>query len=274
MPDLWVSRRTPSDEGVLPPDDYVLMLVESGGFAVSDGERTHVRVSPGEGILLQPSVGYVVLSEPDSSALSIGFSRVLFSRYCLPAVEGCPLLNSFFIWDKGKQPTPYLLFQQLDAAELRDAETMLSEFETKAPYYETLLICRLTGLLLQLGRMSWMTAPVTERPGSQLIQQILAYMVSHVRTVTLASLAKQFNYHPNSISAMLKKNTGKSFRLLLRQIRMSRAAELLREGSRTTQQVAEECGYTNMSHFYSIFSNQYGLTPGEYVKVLQTGKEP
>ena len=50
----------------------------------------------------------------------------------------------------------------------------------------------------------------------------------------------------------------------LRQIRMERAAELLRTGQCNVTEAALEVGYSSLSHFSSTFQGTFGCCPGLY----------
>jgi AraC-like DNA-binding protein len=50
----------------------------------------------------------------------------------------------------------------------------------------------------------------------------------------------------------------------LRQLRLERAAELLRAGEHNVTEVALEVGYSSLSHFSQAFHAAFGCCPGLY----------
>ena len=50
----------------------------------------------------------------------------------------------------------------------------------------------------------------------------------------------------------------------LRQLRMERAAELLRSGKFNVTEAALEVGYSSLSHFSQAFHETFGCCPGLY----------
>jgi AraC family transcriptional regulator len=62
---------------------------------------------------------------------------------------------------------------------------------------------------------------------------------------------------------LFHREVGTSFRRRLREARISRAAQLLRDYSRPIKQIAGECGYNDISNFYRDFRSVYGATPRE-----------
>lgn len=55
-------------------------------------------------------------------------------------------------------------------------------------------------------------------------------------------------------------------RQYLIDLRLSKAKELLAEGSLKVSAVAESCGFTNQYHFCRIFKDRVGVTPSEYAR--------
>ncbi len=100
---------------------------------------------------------------------------------------------------------------------------------------------------------------------SERLEQVLAFMSQHCSDATLASVAAHFNFHPNTVSGLIKRETGKSFGETLREIRMERALTLLDAREIPVAQVARLCGYENPSNFYRVFKETFGMTPRVYM---------
>lgn len=65
------------------------------------------------------------------------------------------------------------------------------------------------------------------RPKS-ISEQIMDYMDNHSDVVTLKDISRHFSYHPNYISTVLRKETGRKFTEILLEKRMGRASLLLK----------------------------------------------
>lgn len=116
---------------------------------------------------------------------------------------------------------------------------------------------------------------------SERLEKVLAYMSQHCADATLVSVAAHFNFHPNTVSGMIKRETGKSFGDTLREIRMQRALGLLEARTLSIAQIAQLCGYENPSNFYRVFKDSFGMTPRAYMarrdanqRVFAEGEEP
>jgi len=84
------------------------------------------------------------------------------------------------------------------------------------------------------------------------------------RTPSLDDLARQAGCSSFYLSRTFSKETGQSIPQYLRQLRLERAAELLRTGRYNVTEVALEVGYNSLSHFSQAFHQKFGCCPGLY----------
>ena len=60
---------------------------------------------------------------------------------------------------------------------------------------------------------------------------------------------------------LFHREVGTTFRTHLRDERMCRALQLLKQHSRSIKQIASDCGYTDLSNFYRDFKKVHASTP-------------
>lgn len=96
-----------------------------------------------------------------------------------------------------------------------------------------------------------------------LVTGMLGYIDREFAACSLEGMAAEFGLSPNYATALLKRHVGKTFRQLVQERRLVRAAELLRGGA-TAGAAAHAVGYENMSFFYRKFHDKYGCTPAAY----------
>jgi AraC-like DNA-binding protein len=66
------------------------------------------------------------------------------------------------------------------------------------------------------------------------------------------------------LSRIFSAQTGKTITQFLRQLRMDKAAELLKAGDHNVTEAALEVGYNSLSHFSAAFHETFGCCPGLY----------
>jgi AraC family transcriptional regulator len=85
-----------------------------------------------------------------------------------------------------------------------------------------------------------------------------------VNAPSLEVIAREVGCSPFYLSRTFSKETGGTIPQYLRQLRMDRAAELLRTGRFNVTEVALEVGYNSLSHFSQSFHQTFGCCPGLY----------
>jgi AraC-like DNA-binding protein len=81
---------------------------------------------------------------------------------------------------------------------------------------------------------------------------------------SLDELARMVSCSPFYLSRQFAQAGGMTMQQFLRQIRMERAAELLRTGKCNVTEAAFEVGYNSLSHFSTTFHETFGCCPGLY----------
>lgn len=88
---------------------------------------------------------------------------------------------------------------------------------------------------------------------------------NYMRDVSLEEVAEHLDLHPNYVCSLLKREIGMTFVRYLHQVRIERAKELLASRSAVPlEQVARQVGYENPRHFYKVFKQYVGQTPGSF----------
>ena len=84
------------------------------------------------------------------------------------------------------------------------------------------------------------------------------------KTPPLEELAREVGCSSFYLSRTFGKETGQTIPQYLRQLRLERAAELLKTGNYNVTEAAIEVGYNSLSHFSHAFHQAYGCCPGLY----------
>lgn len=102
-------------------------------------------------------------------------------------------------------------------------------------------------------------------PGN--VKMILEWLsVNYEKPITVASLAKHFNYHPTYLTALLKKHTGHTVSYYITLHRINAAKNLLTTPvtKYSTKSIAYMCGFKDEKYFLRLFKKMEGMTPKEY----------
>lgn len=99
-----------------------------------------------------------------------------------------------------------------------------------------------------------------------LIREAKEYINNNVATVTLQSVANQFNVSYAHLSRLFKKNVKMNFSEYVADIKLELATKMLTETDKSISNIASELGYNSPSYFLTRFKERYGVTPSIYRK--------
>ena len=130
-------------------------------------------------------------------------------------------------------------------------------------------ICQTTMGLLFMQLLNHTDRLASQSREDAAIVKALRYIEENYRTGTLTEIADQLHYDLCWFSREIKRCTGKNFKELLQEKRLTQAAYLLKHTTLHVDEVGDAVGYSNLSYFHRIFMEKYGLTPGKYRKEKQ-----
>ncbi len=225
-------------------------------------------IKEGECYIGQPYAGYAINDKSEDEKIIIG---VLIQKEAF--------FQTFFnVLSKDKQLFEFFLQPQMDAF---SQEYIRLHFEN-IPYIKQLLELMIIeyahikedtqdvlkpltlALLMQVARNYKKIA--MQESSHSITDTFIQYIEENFSNCTLQSMADHFHYHPNYISNLLSKETGKTFSQILLEQRMNRALSLLNGTDLSIEQIASFLGYANQSNFYKAFKVYYHMTPREYIK--------
>ncbi len=98
------------------------------------------------------------------------------------------------------------------------------------------------------------------------------YIEQHVDdALRIDGMARHLGCSRRSLEMRVRKATGGSVLEFVHRIRIRRAESILRDESRSVQQVAAACGFTSATRFASIFRRITGLNPAAYRARISRG---
>ena len=98
----------------------------------------------------------------------------------------------------------------------------------------------------------------------RITMDILRYIDTEYYDASLTEFAEKQEMDVYTLSHIIKKQTGTTFKKLLEEKRMDQAAFLLKNTKLTIEEIAIGTGYENLSFFYRLFQKTYGMRPREF----------
>ena len=103
-----------------------------------------------------------------------------------------------------------------------------------------------------------------------LIRQVHDYLLEHLDAhITIETLSREFHMNPTTLKAVFKSVYGNSLAAHIKEHRMEKASELLRNTDMSITEISGQVGYDNPGKFTAAFKAYSGLLPREFRKSVQ-----
>jgi len=84
------------------------------------------------------------------------------------------------------------------------------------------------------------------------------------KDLQIGEIAELLSVTPNYLSALFRKNTGKTIQAYMTEEKMKYAEQLLLYSERPISEISSSLGYSSQSYFGKVFKNFSGYAPSEY----------
>jgi AraC-like DNA-binding protein len=247
---------------ILRPSEGHLVL-NLDGHAVVLGTRIRLGIVPGTVSLLRPGEGEMI----HASRLPGRHRFVVLaaSGDWLGANfgEGLGVLHPLL---RGTDVPESAQFGQLRSMTL--AERDLCELLLQPPVPRPLRAAWFRGKTLECFSLfggAPRSGPAQNDPLRQRIDAATLWLREHFREdLDLHTLARHVGCAPHYLSRLFRQHSGKTLSQKLREIRIDRAAALLRDGGCNVTEAAFEVGYNSLSHFTKAFVAEKGQRPSDW----------
>lgn len=98
-----------------------------------------------------------------------------------------------------------------------------------------------------------------------LSQRMRSYVMENIsRAFTVDEIAQAFHYHPKYLTALIRKETGRTLTGYILSVRLECACDLLGKTQYAISSIVPMCGFKNDTYFYRVFKQEFGMTPAQY----------
>ncbi len=105
-----------------------------------------------------------------------------------------------------------------------------------------------------------------ESHDEKLLQETIRFINEHISDpeINIEKMCKTIGISHSSLYRKIKTQTGMTLNELIRQIKLKRAAQLIKSKKMTISEIMDETGFTNHSYFAKCFKNEFNMSPREY----------
>lgn len=222
---------------------------------VLDGHAQHVLngvsypIGPGDVYLLRPTDFHAVTLNGPVTVYNLMFSETFVGNEMLDRIL----------------TTEDNLACHLNEEDYTDLSALmgqaLREFEGDRPYRSVCLPHLLECIFIQVIRQCAVNDDRTT-VGDHSLRSTLTYLHGHFReNPSMAQMATQSGFNPCYFSALFHKETGKTYKDYLCDLRLNYAHKLARASTLSVTEICYACGFNSLSHFMRSYKSKFGCTP-------------
>lgn len=256
--------------------DYIEMVYVYSGECRQKINGTSITMKKGEICILDTNVVHSI--EPASEndiIVNCLMSKKHLDDILIDRLSGNDLLSTFFIHALYERNNfnEYILFNSSESEKLAKLmEDVLCEYFDKSLCSDEVINSYMIIIFSELLRVfeSHTNSQSHNLLKNASITDIVLFIQNNCKDATLTSVAAHFHFHPNYLSAAIKKFTNHNFTFVLQEAKLKKASFLLKNSDISVVEVASNVGYQNTNFFYKIFKKYYGCNPTEYRKNFLT----
>lgn len=229
----------------------------------------------------------VYLAEDGQKGLQIAkeiMPNLVVSDIMMPIMDGYELAKSIRDDDQlCHLPIILLTAKNSEKSKLKGYEYGVDAYVTK-PFNSDVLLARMHSLIEnRKNQQKKFRTKVDVKPSeityTSIDEKFLKKLVNIVEEnlsdseFTVDMLASEYGATPIRLNQKLKALTGQTAKGFIRNIRLKRAAQMLKLGRYSVSDVTYEVGFNDLKYFRNCFKKEFGIPPSAYLKENSTEGE-
>ena len=268
------------------PPHYLLCVLEHGAAWLRDAEGLQVMISAPAVLLLGEQIEPAVVRAVDLRGRCVAFDPCVINDAL--QLDGLPqspeslsgtVRQDFFLIEPFARQTASPSALALPPESARRLQEGLDRLQDALQRQDSpLWPCRARSYLIELLFMLRLlrdeltttpaTSPLALSPAApvrgDLSAALLILNCRYAEDWTLERLSRQCCSNRTSLNAYIRQRTGMTMRSYLSSLRMTMAANLLRDTELPVSEIVSRVGYDSASHFSRAFRAHHGVSPADY----------
>lgn len=246
----------------------LIVITRGGGQHWINGET--YPVSAGDIFLIQGNTEHYFRERHELEMFNVMFDDYYLKEH-LQSLRSLPGFNAFFLFEPtyrkqhkfgsklhispgGMLPLKNLLLQ------------MANEVKREEPGKDLMLLAKVLEIFVFISREYSTDSNPMVRSLYRLGEVISCLENRYREYWNISRVAKIAGMAPSTLLPIFKRVTGCSPIEYLLQVRLAKAADLLRKSDESISRVAAECGFPDSNYFSRQFRKHYSVSPREYRK--------
>jgi AraC-like DNA-binding protein/mannose-6-phosphate isomerase-like protein (cupin superfamily) len=250
-------------------DYFEIVYVVENAMDINLGEKI-ITLKSGDVCFISPGILHSPSVMEKTIALQMIVRKSTFHQEFFRCLTGNSVISDFFLNALYLQNDgSVLVFHMNSDEEIKNIFfTIYQENYNKHARYQIIINSLFEILLCHLLRCDSSNTEIMQigQEADSRMTQILQYIESNCKTITISDLSKEFHLSGPYLSKYITSKTGNSFSSILQEIRLEKARNMLCSSNLKVEDIADAVGYHNVEHFIRLFKHKYSKTPGQFRK--------
>lgn len=254
--------------------DFELMYVLHGTLTNFIEDKEYI-YQAGEGCILNTQISHTEKLTENCDVLFLNISKEFLSSVFTNTLEDGLIFNFLKenlktenIWKRSylefsqSLPYPNEVFTNI----LDFLQQEMSTTKIGYQFFQQGLVLRLLAALENKNAFNIHRNNLDASKEDHLVSRVIHLIENHFGNISRAQIEADLHYNAEYLNRLLKKNTGKTITTYAKDVRLTKAQQLLTTTNHTIQSISEDLGFANDTYFYYFFKKQTSLSPKEYQK--------
>lgn len=274
--EVYVSTHPRYSYPVLHNHEFLELIYVMSGSCINYIEGKAIAMKAGDLCFMAPSTVHTLLAVNDNDIIfNILLWEESFSNAFPKILNRGDIIATFFKnMSLATNPIPYLLFRTQDNSLIsQNVLEVYTEFSNKEHCYLEMIALKINEIAIELSRnfsdKVEYGEPLIEKTDAY-IYPILSLIQMNYKTISLKELAGIFSYSETYLSKLIKKKTGKTFKDIVEEARITEAKSLVLNTEYTMTEISQKAGYFDSSHMNRDFIKWLGMPPKKWSQQNKT----
>ncbi len=250
-------------------DFFEINYMYSGG-CTNTVAGCDIAMKEGDAVIMAPGTIHSVSESDDFLMYNILIKPAYFLS-AFSTTENNTGFAEFISSQDGTAPHSYICYEGASLNGLIDL--MLSEQYRKLEDKSIMLGVMATQFILSLNRSATLATLSDTTVTSTVVSEILEYIYTNYKTVSLSSLAKEFDYSKEHLSRLIYKGTGVHFSDIVIGVKMNHVLDYMENDNLAINYICDLCGFESVENFHRLFKKKFGVSPNKFRQLYFSREE-
>lgn len=254
--------------------DFIELVYIVSGRMTHFVDQTEYKMQAGDMLFINYESTHAFSSDEPFTFFNISFSPEVVSQSVITPDNALALLSLTTFEEMRHEKNGGLIsFHGKECTEIENIlSAMMEEHEKQLPACSRVLESYISILITKMLRKTQLGIHVQET--NDIWQELSEYIDKHLgEELTLSALANKCFYNPSYFSRIFKQKFHVSLTEYVNQKRVEHAIRLLRETNLPVEEISLQCGFSDRSTFYAVFSKVTGQKPSYYRTAAPQGAD-